>query len=126
MIGQIERFIETVNEKTHISRLFKDSKPFFIFIDGIPIEIQDGTARLSPGSEDSLNRDEKACSGAAAIKGETDALVQLLNGEKKLRDLLNQEAISIKGSFRTLLKLEAVFLLAKNKEFSIDGTGGIG
>lgn len=117
MIGQIERFVETVNEKTHISRLFKDSKPFFIFIDGIPIEIHDGTARLSPGSEDSLNREGKACSGTAAIKGEADVLVQLLNGEKRLRDLLNQEAISIEASFRTLLKLEAVFLLAKKEEF---------
>jgi len=117
MIGQIERFVESVNEKTHISRLFKDRRPFFIFIDGIPIEIQDGTARLSPGSEDSFNRDKKPWSGSAAINGETDALVQLLNGEIRLRDLLNQEAISIEASFRTLLKLEAVFLLAKNKEF---------
>ncbi|RHW42670.1 hypothetical protein D1B31_03510 [Neobacillus notoginsengisoli] len=110
MIGQIERFVETVNEKTHISGLFKSSRPFFLHIAGIPIEIVGGNARLSPGSADA--RDSE-CSGTASITGEAEAIVQLLKGEKRLRDLLNQEAVEISASFRTILKLESVFLLAK-------------
>ncbi|WP_316571527.1 hypothetical protein [Neobacillus sp. YIM B06451] len=110
MIEQIHRFCANFNKKPHIHSLFGSSQTVYIQIGGSFVEFGDGKARVSNGEKLSKPL-------LANITGSPEAIGELLCGTARMRDLLNHRAIHIDASFRTVLKLESIFLLAKELEF---------
>ncbi|WP_156424455.1 hypothetical protein [Bacillus sp. FJAT-27445] len=106
MIEEITRFVAAFNNKPHIHYLFRSTKPVYIQIDVFQIEISEGKAKAVQGvfTHGPL---------LAEITGLPGAIAELLAGKARLRDLLSQGLVQVNASFRTVLKLESAFLLAK-------------
>ncbi|WP_053367614.1 hypothetical protein [Bacillus sp. FJAT-27245] len=109
MIEQMNRFCANFNKKPHLHSLLGSSHTVFFQIGGFLVEIADGRAGV-------VISDVPGKPLLAKITGSPEAIGELLCGTARMRDLLNHRTIEVQASFRAVLKLESIFLLAKEFE----------
>ena len=101
----IKSFLQTINERSHVLQLIKNTELLVTFVSmekSIPIAIKNGKIFLSKDTDSTLINYE--------ISGDIE---QLLEGEETLRYLVRKGRLKISAPFRTILLLESMFYLAK-------------
>ncbi|ALC89460.1 hypothetical protein AM500_06435 [Bacillus sp. FJAT-18017] len=106
MIAELQRFIESYNQKKQMAGLFRSKRPLIVDLGEWSLEISGKSAHLS-------RELPKAEADFIMVKGSPEALKELLYGKTGLRVLAAQGFLIVKGSFRTVLLLESIFLLSK-------------
>ncbi|RDU36953.1 hypothetical protein DRW41_09645 [Neobacillus piezotolerans] len=106
MIEQINRFCAAFNKKPHLHPLIGGSKKVYLNIGGCFLEFREGMAMI--GSAEAPGEP-----WLAEVTGRPEAISELLSGTARMRDLLTLGTLEVQASFRTVLKLESIFLLAK-------------
>ncbi|KAB2334768.1 hypothetical protein F7731_13450 [Cytobacillus depressus] len=105
----VTEFIEVMNEKTHLRKLFRDSTFSLCIKAGnkeIPLTFHDGNSSVKIASQHQ--------SFDATISGSEEIIHSILEGEQKLRDAVKGKDVATDATFRRLLFLESLFLLCKN------------
>ncbi|OCA87628.1 hypothetical protein A8F94_07155 [Bacillus sp. FJAT-27225] len=110
MIAEIQRFTNSYNKKKQISGLFRTNRLLVVDFGEWLMQISAESAALL---EDIPNGDADYIS----IKGSREALKELVGGRERLRALAALGVLEVTGSFRSVLLLEAIFLLAKENHF---------
>ncbi|MDP4163901.1 MAG: hypothetical protein Q8898_12425 [Bacillota bacterium] len=98
----VRAFNETVKGKKHLIELFRDSPEISILY---KIENEVYVIELDHIYANEITAEK------FIIIGKFDAFQELLTGNNKLRNLVDQGRLEIKASFRNLLKLESIFFL---------------
>jgi hypothetical protein len=112
MITLIDQFVERVKNIHHLLPILPDDHLHIYF------QWEDGKALLSI-SKDEIKRLEDVTfrlKDSITIRGASQSIACLLSGNLKLQQQLRLKELAISGTFRQILLLESIFLLAKPYE----------
>jgi hypothetical protein len=109
MMESVRDFIMTIKKRNHVLQLINT-------IDYLSIRLVSGDMSLLfaiTNGELLMIEDESGEINTCKISGEMEAIKALLEGNEKLRVLLNSGLLKISAPFRTILLLESIFYLTK-------------
>jgi hypothetical protein len=112
MEEMIQIFLSAIKKRCHVLKLIEK-------LDGLKIKL------VCEGQEESLvfHRGEvfllvthNDSAAPYEITGQRNSIYCLLEGEEKLRTLMNNGQLKVKAPFRTILLIESIFYLTKPEE----------
>lgn len=107
MNGNVQAFINHLNEREHVLLLIENAEVSIRFIENgnvISIAIYNGKIQLA----NDLNIERNI-----EISGSSTSLKELLEGRTMLRMLIKRGDLQVSAPFRTLLLLESLFYFGK-------------
>jgi hypothetical protein len=106
---RIQIFLSTIKERGHVLKLIEK-------LDGLKIKLVcEDTENLLifHRGEVFLQGDNGENVLTNVISGQPEAIYSLLEGEEKVRNLMNSGKLKVKAPFRTILLIESIFYLTK-------------
>ncbi|GMB09048.1 sterol-binding protein [Thermolongibacillus altinsuensis] len=112
MITLIDQFVERVKNVHHLVPILPEDHLYLSF------QWEDGNVLLAI-SKNEIKRLENVTfrlKDTITIRGASQSIACLLSGKLKLQQQLRLKELAISGTFRQILLLESIFLLAKPYE----------
>ncbi|MDQ1000962.1 hypothetical protein QFZ28_001362 [Neobacillus niacini] len=112
MEEMIRIFLSAIRKRSHVLKLIETSEYLKIKLE---CEDQEGFLVFHRGEVFSLV-DNNDSTVTCEINGQRDSVNSLLEGNGKLRILINQGQLKVKAPFRTILLIESIFYLTKPED----------